>query len=392
MTAKPAVPARLRDILSLDDFEEAARRHLPRPVFAYLSGGVEDNTAREDNRAVFREWSFVPRVLKGVAKRAQATTLLGHEYAAPFGIAPIGVAALYAYRGDLVLATAARAANIPFAMSGSSLIRLEDVAAAAPDSWFQAYLTGDEARFVPLIERIAAAGYRTLVVTVDVPMAGNRENNVRAGFSTPLRPTLRLAWDGMVRPRWTVGTFMRTMLQHGMPHFENNFATRGAPILSPNVLRDYSDRGDLDWDHFSKIRAMWKGRVVVKGVLDSRDARIAVDRGADALIVSNHGGRQLDGSIAPLRVLPEIVAACPQVPVMIDSGIRRGTDILKALALGAKFVFLGRSFGYAASVGGEAGVLRAIDILRVEIDRDMAMMGINRLDELTPEMLRRIRP
>ncbi|MCM2326601.1 MAG: alpha-hydroxy-acid oxidizing protein, partial [Lysobacter sp.] len=348
MNAKPAVPARLRDILSLDDFEEAARRHLPRPVFAYLSGGVEDNAAREDNRAVFREWSFVPRVLKGVARRSQATTLFGHEYAAPFGIAPIGVAALYAYRGDLVLATAARAANIPFAMSGSSLIRLEDVAAAAPDSWFQAYLTGDEARFVPLIERIAAAGYRTLVVTVDVPMAGNRENNVRAGFSTPLRPTLRLAWDGMVRPRWTVGTFLRTMFRHGMPHFENNFATRGAPILSPNVLRDYSDRGDLDWDHFSKIRAMWKGRIVVKGVLDARDARIAVDRGADALIVSNHGGRQLDGSIAPLRVLPEIVAACPEVPVMLDSGIRRGTDILKALALGAKFVFLGRSFGYAA--------------------------------------------
>lgn len=392
MTANPAVPARLRDILSLDDFEEAARRHLPRPVFAYLSGGVEDNTAREDNRAVFREWNFVPRVLKGVARRSQATTLLGHEYAAPFGIAPIGVAALYAYRGDLVLARAARAANVPFAMSGSSLIRLEDVAAAAPDSWFQAYLTGDEARFVPLIERIATAGYRTLVVTVDVPMAGNRENNVRAGFSTPLRPTLRLAWDGMVRPRWTFGTFMRTMLQHGMPHFENNFATRGAPILSPNVLRDYSDRGDLDWDHFSKIRAMWKGRIVVKGVLHADDARIAVDRGADGLIVSNHGGRQLDGSIAPLRVLPEIVAACPQVPVMLDSGIRRGTDILKALALGAKFVFLGRSFGYAASVGGEAGVLRAIDILRVEIDRDMAMMGINRLDELTPEMLRRVRP
>ena len=287
---------------------------------------------------------------------------------------------------------ASRAANIPFAMSGSSLIRLEDVAAAAPDSWFQAYLTGDEARFVPLVERIAAAGYRTLVVTVDVPMAGNRENNVRAGFSTPLRPTPRLAWDGMVRPRWTVGTFLRTMVQHGMPHFENNFATRGAPILSPNVLRDYSDRGDLDWDHFSKIRSMWKGRVVVKGVLDARDARIAVDRGADAIIVSNHGGRQLDGSIAPLRVLPGIVAACPEVPVMLDSGIRRGTDVLKALALGAKFVFLGRSFGYAASVGGEAGVLRAIDILRVEIDRDMAMMGINRLDELTPDSLRRIHP
>lgn len=392
MSSPPSLPARLRGLLSLDDFEEAARRHLPRPVFAYVSGGVEDNVSREDNRAVFNEWQFVPRVLQGVARRTAATTLFGHEYSAPFGIAPIGIAALYAYRGDLVLAKAAREANIPFAMSGSSLIRLEDVAQVAPDSWFQAYLTGDEARFVPLVERIAAAGYRTLVVTVDVPMAGNRENNVRAGFSTPLRPTLRLAWDGMVRPRWTFGTFLRTILQHGMPHFENNFATRGAPILSPNVLRDYSDRGDLDWNHFSRIRAMWKGRVIVKGVLDARDARIAVDRGADGLIVSNHGGRQLDGAVTPLRVLPEIVAACPSVPVMFDSGIRRGTDVMKALALGAKFVFLGRSFGYAASVGGEAGVRHAIDILRVEIERNMAMMGINRLDELSPASLRRIGP
>jgi len=389
--ATAPVPRHLRHILSLDDFEQAAQGHLPRPVFAYLSGGVEDNVSREDNRAVFDEWQFIPRVLRGVAKRAQATTLFGHEYAAPFGIAPIGIAALYAYRGDLVLAKAAREANIPFAMSGSSLIRLEEVAQASPEAWFQAYLTGDEARFVPLVERIAAAGFKTLVVTVDVPMSGNRENNVRAGFSTPLRPSLRMAWDGMVRPRWTFGTFLRTIAQYGMPHFENNFATRGAPILSPSVLRDFSDRGDLDWNHFSKIRAMWKGRVVVKGILCAEDARIAVDRGADGIIVSNHGGRQLDGSISPLRVLPEIVEACPSVPVMFDSGIRRGTHILKALALGAKFVFLGRSFGYAASVGGEAGVRHAIDILRVEIDRDMAMMGINRLDELGPASLRRVR-
>ena len=392
MSAPAPVPSRFRDILSLDDFEEAARRHLPRPVFAYLSGGVEDNVSRADNRSVFSEWSLVPRVLKGVSRRTAATTLFGHEYATPFGIAPIGIAALYAYRGDLVLAQAARAANIPFAMSGSSLIRLEDVAQAAPDSWFQAYLTGDEARFVPLVERIAAAGYKTLVVTVDVPMAGNRENNVRAGFSTPLRPTPRLAWDGLIRPSWTFGTFLRTIVQHGMPHFENNFATRGAPILSPNVMRDFSDRGNLDWGHFDLIRRMWKGHMVVKGILDPRDARIAVDRGADAIVVSNHGGRQLDGAITPLHVLPEIVAACGSVPVLFDSGIRRGTDVLKALALGAKFVFLGRSFGYAAAVGGEAGVKHAIEILATEIDRDMALLGLKRLADLDASYLRRLPP
>lgn len=392
MTTTPAVPARLRDILCLDDFEEAARRHLPRPVFAYVSGGVEDNVAREDNRAAFREWSFVPRVLAGVSGRSQKTTLLGKQYASPFGIAPIGIAALYAFRGDLVMATAARAANIPMVLSGTSLIRLEDVVKAAPDAWFQAYLPGDEKTITGLIERVAVAGYRTLVLTVDVPMAGNRENNVRAGFSTPLRPTPRLAWDGLTHPRWLFGTFLNTIARHGVPHFENNFATRGAPILSPSVLRDFSDRGNLDWGHFDLIRRLWKGRMVVKGILDRADARKAIDHGGEAIIVSNHGGRQLDGAIAPLRVLAEIVEECGEVPVLFDSGVRRGTDVLKALALGAKFVFLGRPFGYAASVGGEDGVQHAIRILAAEIDRDMAMLGIRSLAELRPSHLRRTRP
>ena len=387
-----ASPARLRHILSLDDFEDAARRHLPRPLFAYLSGGVEDNLAREDNRAAFRDWSFVPRVLAGVSGRSQKTTLLGKEYAAPFGIAPIGIAALYAYRGDLALATAAREAGIPMVMSGSSLIRLEEVAKAAPDAWFQAYVPGDEKTITDLLGRVAAAGFGTLVLTVDVPVAGNRENNIRAGFSTPLRPTPRLAWDGLTHPRWLLGTFLATIARHGMPHFENNYAHRGAPILSPDVLRDFSDRGNLDWGHFDLIRRLWKGRLVVKGILHPDDARQAIDRGAEAIVVSNHGGRQLDGAVAPLQVLPEIVAASGSVPVLFDSGVRRGTDVLKALALGAKFVFLGRSFGYAAAIGGEAGVKHAIDILATELDRDMALLGVRRLDQLTSGHLRRMRP
>jgi len=385
-----AVPGRLRDILSLDDFEAAARRHLPRPLFAYVSGGVEDNVSREDNLAAFRDWGFVPRVLAGVSGRSQETALLGTRYAHPFGIAPIGIAALYAYRGDLVMASAAREAGIPMVMSGSSLIRLEEVVRAAPDAWFQAYLPGDAKVITDLLDRVAEAGFRTLVLTVDVPMAGNRENNVRAGFSTPLRPTPRLAWDGITHPRWLFGTFLATLARHGMPHFENNFATRGAPILSPNVLRDFSDRGNLDWGHYDLVRRSWKGRLVVKGILDPRDARQAIDRGADAIVVSNHGGRQLDGAIAPLRVLPEIVDACAEVPVLFDGGIRRGTDVLKALALGAKFVLLGRSFGYAAAVGGQAGVAHAAGILATEIDRDMAMLGIRSLGELGASHLRRI--
>ncbi|HSQ04881.1 MAG TPA: alpha-hydroxy acid oxidase [Burkholderiales bacterium] len=388
-TIAQSVPRGLRHVLSLNDFEEAARRFLPRPVFAYVSGGVEDNQSLADNRAVFHDYSFVPRAFVNIAQRSLATTLLGHTYAAPFGIAPFGLCALSAYRGDVVLARTANDANILMVMSGSSLIRLEEVAAASNTAWFQAYLPGDMPNITALIERVARAGFGTLVITVDVPISANRENNIRAGFSTPLRPTLRLAWDGLSHPRWLFGTFLRTLVTHGMPHFENNYATRGAPILSPNVLRDFANRGHLNWEHFALIRKMWKGELVVKGILHADDARIARDAGADGVIVSNHGGRQLDGAVSPLRVLPDIVKACPDLPVMIDSGFRRGTDVLKALALGAKFVFLGRPFNYAAAIAGEAGVRHAIDILRTEISRDMALLGVTRIDEIDATRLYR---
>jgi L-lactate dehydrogenase (cytochrome) len=290
-----------------------------------------------------------------------------------------------------VLAKAAAQENIPMIMSGSSLIRLEEVIQENANAWFQAYLPGDVVQIERLIERVERAGYRILVLSVDTPVAANRENNVRAGFSTPLRPSVRLAWDGLTHPAWSLGTFARTLLKHGMPHFENNYATRGAPILSASVLRDFSDRGHLNWQHFKRIRAMWKGKLVIKGILDKNDARIALDHGVDGVIVSNHGGRQLDGSIAPLRVLPEIAGVCGAIPVMMDSGIRRGTDVLKALALGAQFVFVGRPFNYAAAIAGEAGVRHAIRVLATEIDRDMAMLGVNTLGEIDQTRVRALR-
>jgi L-lactate dehydrogenase (cytochrome) len=385
--ATAALPSRLGDILCLDDFEVAARRHLPKPLFAYVSGAAERNHSLRGNREAYERYDFVPRFLVDISRRTTAAPLLGKRYAAPFGIAPMGISALTAYRGDLVLAQAAARENVPMVMSGSSLIRLEEVARVNPDAWFQAYLPGDEDNIVALLRRVQAAGFQTLVITVDTPVAANRENNVRAGFSTPLRPDLRLAWQGITHPRWLAGTFLKTLLRHGMPHFENNYAHRGAPILSPNVARDLSDRGHLNWDHFRLIRKLWPGHLVIKGILDPRDARIAADIGADGIIVSNHGGRQLDGSVAPLRVLPLVVAACPDVPVMIDSGIRRGTDVLKALALGARFVFVGRPFNYAAAVAGEAGVRTAIDLLKLEVSRDMAMLGITALDQLDTSCL-----
>jgi len=386
-----ATPRRLRRMLCLDDFEIAAKRHLPRPIFGYIAGAAETNRSLHDNRLAFDEFGFVPRVLIDVSKRSQQTSLFGRTYAAPFGIAPMGITALYAYRGDLVLARAAAAENIPMIMSGSSLIPLEDVAKERTTEWFQAYLPGDVPRITALIERVKRAGFEILVITVDSQVAGNRENNIRAGFSTPLRPTARLAWDGISHPRWLFGTFLRTLIRHGMPHFENNEATRGPPIMSPSVLRDYSDRGHLNWQHFELIRRLWKGRLVIKGILDTGDARIARDAGAEGIIVSNHGGRQLDGAVSPLRVLPDVVAACPDIPVMMDSGVRRGTDVFKALALGAKFVFIGRPFGFAAAIGGEAGVSHAIRLLSDEVQRDLALIGITSPAELTPQRLVRLK-
>lgn len=377
----------MKRYLSLHDFEPAARRRLPVPLYAYVSGAVEDCQSVQANRDAFARYAFRPEVLVDVSVVDTSLSLFGRRYASPVGIAPMGLAAMTSYRGDIVMALAAKAANAPCIMSGSSLIRLEEVMAAAPGTWFQAYLPGQQQQIDALLDRVAAAGVETLVVTVDMPVAANRENNVRAGFSTPLRPSVALAWQGVTHPRWLCGTFLRTLLRHGMPHFENNYATRGVPILSSNVLRDYSDRGHLSWGHMAEVRRRWRGPLVIKGILNPADVGRARSLGADGVIVSNHGGRQLDGSVAPLLVLPHMLEAAGEMPLMIDSGIRRGTDVLKALALGAKAAWIGRPFNYAAAVGGEAGVRHALKLIADEVRRDLGMLGVTGLDGLRPDHL-----
>ncbi|MCD2514339.1 alpha-hydroxy acid oxidase [Comamonas endophytica] len=378
----------LRGIHALHDFQPLARRKLPRQLYSYISNGADDEVSLRANRSAFDAYGFVPRMLEGVAERAQKTEIFGRMYESPFGISPVGLAAMWCYRGDLVLARAAQAMGIPAVMSGASLVPMEVVAQGAPDTWFQAYIPGDAARVEALIGRIAKAGFKTLVVTVDLPVQVNPERYLKNGFTTPLRPSLRLAWDGISHPRWLLGTFGKTLARHGMPHFENWRAERGAPILSARVERDFQARDHLDWLHLGMVRELWKGPLVVKGIMRWQDAVKAQNLGIDGIVVSNHGGRQVDGAISPLRVLPEIVAAAPKLTVMMDSGIRRGSDVLKALSLGARCVFNGRSFNYAATVAGHDGVCHAISILRAEIHRNMALLGINRLDELDPSFVR----
>ena len=388
--AESAVPRSLRRYLSLDDFEASARRLLPKFLYGYISGAAETDAALADNRRAFEEYGFVPRVLRDVSGRDQTTTLFGKTYAAPFGIPPMGSAALCAYRGDVVLTRAAAAINVPMCLSASSLIRLEDVRRENPAAWYQAYLAGDDARIEPLVDRVAAAGYDTFVVTADVPVPPNRENNIRNGFQVPLAITPRVAWDTVSHPHWLFGTWARTVMNYGMPHFENMDAQRGPPVLAKNLMRNIGKRDQLAWKHVELIRKRWKGKLVVKGLIAPADARIARDSGVDGVIVSNHGGRQLDGTVSSLRTLPEIAADAGAMTVMLDGGIRRGTDVLKALALGAKFVFIGRPLLYAAVVGGEAGVQRALTLLRDEIDRDMALLGIRNIGEISSDLVRKL--
>ena len=380
-------PRRLRRIFSLDDFEAAARRYLPHSVFTYVQSGAESQVTLRDNREAFQAHQLVPRVLVGVAQRSQKTALLGETYDSPFGVAPMGMESLTGYRGDLMIAQACAASNIPFIQSGASLIRLEQIRAVCPGAWFQAYVPLEFAGIAALMERCRQAGFKTLVITVDMTAGGNPENMARAGFSAPFRPTWRLFWDGAAHPRWAVGNFVRTIVAHGMPHFENMDGGRGPPIVSRTAIRDTGGRTGHNWEFLKRIRAGWKGNLVLKGLLDPRDVTLAADAGVDGIIVSTHGGRQIDGVIPSIDALPGCVEAAGNLPVMIDSGIRRGTDIIKCLALGAKFVFIGRPFNYAAAIAGQAGVQHAIDLLRAEFTRDTGNMGINQIAQITRDRI-----
>jgi L-lactate dehydrogenase (cytochrome) len=374
-------PRRLKSILALDDFEPAARRFLPRSVFGYIAGGVETDWSLRANRSAFARWAFVPHMLVDTSARTTKHELFGHSYDAPFGIAPMGASGLAGFHADLAYARAAAAANIPFLLSGASIVSLERVAAANPATWFQAYLPPDRNEIDGLLDRVRDAGYENLVVTADVPIGGNRENNIRNGYSSPLRPTLQLAIDALTHPLWLIETVGRTLMAEGMPHFENGRATRGVPVFSANAERSLT-RDSLDWADLEWIRARWRGRL-----LAAADARRAREIGMDGIFVSNHGGRQLDGAVSPLQVLAEVAGEARPMTVIYDGGIRRGTDVIKALALGADFVFIGRPFIYAAAIGEQEGIAHAISLLREEISRDLCLMGSTDLSDLASRVV-----
>jgi len=379
---------RLDDALSIADLQAAARRRLPPSIYGYVSGGSEDQASLHGNRAAFARWRFRTRPLVDVSHRALGVELCGTEYSLPVGIAPMGVSGLCCFDGDVALARAAAAVGAPSVLSAASTVPLERVMREAPGTWYQAYLPAREEVIGPMLERLKNAGVGVLVVTVDVQIASVRENELRNGFSIPLRFTPRLMAGGLMRPRWMVQTFARTLIRQGIPHFENFTAQRGGRIITAAKSDHRAGRAAMTWDTLAWIRDRWPGRLLVKGILRSEDAQRSVQVGCDGLFVSNHGGRQLDGAVAPLDALPGIVAAVPtDFPVLLDGGVRRGTDVLKALALGARCVFVGRPAMYGLAAGGQAGAVKALELLRREIDTDLALLGCPDLRQLNTDYL-----
>jgi isopentenyl diphosphate isomerase/L-lactate dehydrogenase-like FMN-dependent dehydrogenase len=366
---------RLSHALNIDDLRRIARRRLPRVVYDYLEGGSEDHLTLKSNREIFDTIRFAPRTLVDVSQRTQKVSLFGKEYDGPIGIAPMGAAGLFWHEGDVALARAARSANIPFVLSTHSFVPLQRVAwEAGGPPWYQLYMPRARDTAEKMVKRALDAGCEALVLTTDVPVGANREYNERNGFGLPLRLEPHKVLDGLLHPRWLLGVFARAWLSREQPMKLSEWATR----------RDHMSWQDLAW-----LRGAWPRKLFVKGILGVEDAQLAAEHGADGIFISNHGGRQLDGLPSPIDVLPQIAAAVgDRLTIMVDGGFRRGTDIVKALALGADMVFIGRAAMYGAAAGGEAGVRRALQLLRSEIDRVLALLGCCSIEELGPQYLR----
>jgi len=371
------------------DLREQALARAPKGLFEFCDRGTEDEVSLRNNRTVFDRIRFKPRTLVDVSKRSLETTILGVKHKMPMVIAPTGTAGLLWYEGEIALAKAARDAGIPFTLATGSMTSMERVAdEAGGELWFQLYMWPDRSLSQKLVERAKAAGYKALVVTVDGVHAGNREYNIRNGFTIPFTFTPKNVTDVLLHPRWMFGVLARYIFTTGMPRYQNYPTDVRARITAGPMGRSSLRTDSLSWDDLKAMRKIWPNKLIVKGMLHPADAAKAVDCGADAVVVSNHGGRNLDGIISPIEVLPEIADAIgKRATILVDSGFRRGSDVVKALALGAHAVQVGRPTLYGIAAHGEAGARRALDIYREEIGRVMALLGVNTIAELGPEYL-----
>jgi len=377
-----------RDCWNIEDLRQQARRRLPRGVWEYLERGVEDETGMTRNREAFERITFRPRVLRQVDRIDLSTSLLGADSVLPFAIAPTGAAGMMWYRGDLALAKAAAKAGIPFCISSASTMDVEEFAGMEGTRWFQLYMWENRELSFDVVRRAHEAGCEALFVTLDLPVPPNREYLWRNGFGMPFQLNRRNVPDILAHPRWFAGVIGRYMMDGGLPQQANlpremkHSVARGA---KPGAL---FKQDNLDWNDVKMLRDMWPGKLVLKGILHPEDAYLAQEAGADAVVVSNHGARALDHSIAAIDALPDIVDAVGgRMSVLLDSGIRRGSDVVKALALGADGAMVGRATLYGMAAAGEAGVTRAIALLGDEASRTMAMLGLTSVEQIDSSAL-----
>ena len=374
---------------NIADLRELARRRLPRAIFEFVERGTEDDLLIAQNRAALDRVKVNPRVLRDVSSRDQSITLFGRRQPSPLVIAPTGIADLMCHKGETAIARAAASAGIPFTLVTSSTTSIEEIGplSAPTGFWMQMYLWERRDLSWQVAERAAAAGAEVLVLTVDTPILPLREFNKRNGMSNPIRPNPTLALDFALHPRWTLAVLGRYLRSGGLPQFANYPREIGTKITG--VVSRQANSASVTWADVTELRRRWPGKLVIKGVLSREDALLAREHGVDGLAVSNHGGRNFDASPPAIDVLPEIVDAVGNdLTVLFDGGVRRGADVAKALAIGAKAVLLGRATLFGAAAGGEAGAARALDILRNEIDVAMAMLGVTSLDQLDRSFLR----
>jgi L-lactate dehydrogenase (cytochrome)/(S)-mandelate dehydrogenase len=373
-------------VVNIDDLRKLAKKRLPKIAYDFIEGGTDDEVALGTNEQAFREARIVPRYLVDVSVRDQSTTLFGRTYSSVIGIAPTGLAGLFRRGADLMLAEAAREANVPFIMSGTSTASIEDLAKVAPDhGWYQLYSAKNQAISEDMIKRVGDAGLRTLVFTVDVPEGSNRERNARNGWGRPLKLSLATKLEALEHPAW-----MLEWIRHGTPYFNNwaKYAGEGASAEKVADFVAHQNRAPMTWKHVERYRELFKGNFVLKGIMHPDDAIRAHSLGVDGIMVSNHGARQLDNAPSPLSVLPAIRDAVgDKMTLMLDGGIRRGLDALIAICMGAKFVFQGRPTLYGVTAGGVPGAAKALGIFRREVDLSLAQMGAAKIADLGPQFL-----
>jgi (S)-mandelate dehydrogenase len=380
-----------RKALNYPELRALARRRLPKGVFEYIDRGSEEEIALGTNRAAWQEIKLNPSVLVDVSQRSLETDLFSARQGLPLVIAPTAMAGLVWHDGEIALARAAAAARIPFCVSTQSVTSIERIAAEAGGRlWFQLYVWRDFDLTLALLDRAKAAGAEALVLTADTAIPPKREYNIHNGFGIPIAPSLRAGLDVASHPRWLWQVLLRHMQTGGIPtyaHYPPEFKTR---VTRAAVAEAVQLATNVDWDTLAALRRRWNGPLILKGVLRRDDAERAVAEGVDGLVVSNHGGRNLDSARASADVLPEIVDAVGErTIVMVDSGIRRGSDVVKALALGAKAALIGRYTLYGTAVGGEGGARHALDLLRDEIDRTMALIGRRTIAEIDRSVVHR---